>query len=211
MICLAVNSATAVLSVALVRDGYVIHAYETAETRDQGNLLLKHIQDALKQNALTFHDLDLLAVVTGPGSFTGIRIGLAAMRGIALALKKPIIGISSFDMFAVQDGICANLVAVESWREELYFRLTGPSGDILIPPVNETPEAFAARLVPFSPLQILISGDAAHKILPLIPGATLQESQSGAESAARRAIEKGDGDKPVPFYLRPADVTVKKA
>ena len=100
--CLAVNTATKVLSLALVEGEEVLHFYETAETRDQGNLLLGHIQSGLKKSNLGFADLDVLAVVTGPGSFTGIRIGLATMRGIALAADKPLIGLSSFDMFAVR-------------------------------------------------------------------------------------------------------------
>jgi tRNA threonylcarbamoyladenosine biosynthesis protein TsaB len=212
MICLAANTATTVLSVALVEDGRELYLYETMETREQGNLLLRHIQDALSQNKLKFEDLDLLAVVTGPGSFTGIRIGLAAMRGLALSAKKPIVGVSSFDMFGIRDGRSANLVAVESWREELYFRLTGPHGEVLIEPLNISPENFAPKLEPYAGLPIIVSGDAAEKILPFVPGAILHADKPNALAVARVAMHfPASGLRPIPFYLREADVTVKKA
>jgi tRNA threonylcarbamoyladenosine biosynthesis protein TsaB len=199
MKCLAVNTATTVLSVAIVEDGRALYLHESAETRDQGNLLLRHIQEGLEKNGLTFADLDLLAVVTGPGSFTGIRIGLAAMRGIALAAGKPVVGVSSFDMFGVPGTM--NLVAVESWREELYFRLSGEDA------VNETPEAFARRRADF--FSVVVSGDAAEKIMPLLPGAVLHKGTANAADVARLAMKMPAGEKPVPFYLREADVTVK--
>src|SRR3989338_6128567 len=100
MKCLAVNTATTVLSVALLDGGKVLHVFQTPETRDQGNLVLGHVREALDARGLSFPDLDLLAVVTGPGSFTGIRIGLSAMRGLALAASLPLIGATSFDIFA---------------------------------------------------------------------------------------------------------------
>lgn len=203
MKCLAVNTATTTLSLALVEDGKTLHLFESKETRDQGNLLIKNIQDALSQNKVRFDDLDLLAAVTGPGSFTGIRIGLSAMRGLSLAAKKPLVGVSSFDMFAVEAD--ENLVAVESLREELYFRLTGPKGQIT---VNETPEDFAKRIENFSGV---ISGDAAEKIAPFFPKAAVSKESANAVTVARLAAARPPGgEKPVPYYLREADVTVRK-
>jgi tRNA threonylcarbamoyladenosine biosynthesis protein TsaB len=199
MKCLAVNTATTVLSLALVEDGRTLHLFETRETRDQGNLLIKNIQDTLRANKLRFDDLGLLAVVTGPGSFTGIRIGLSAMRGLALASKKPIVGISSFDLFAVR-GATSNLIAVESWREELYFRY----GKIL---KNETPESFAERIADM-PAPEVISGDAAEKIAAFLPNAKVTESIPNAVRVAEIAMNMTPGAKPVPFYMRDADVTV---
>ena len=93
MICLAVNTANTLLSVALSRDGAVLWHFESTETRDQGNLLLQQAKQGLAGAGLGFSDLRLLAVTTGPGSFTGIRIGLAAMRGLSLAAKVPVLGV----------------------------------------------------------------------------------------------------------------------
>jgi len=211
MKCLAVNTATKILSVALLDDDRVLHLYQTAETRDQGNLLLRHIRAGLDKNGLTFDDLDLLAVTTGPGSFTGIRIGLAAVRGIALAANKPVTGVSSFDMFAVP-GV-NNLVAVESWRDEPYFRLVGADGRVLISPVNEMPEVFAARLPDMS---LTVSGDAAEKIMPILPpGTILHKPEANAVRVAQVAVNSWNPEefpiRPTPFYLRPADITLPRA
>jgi tRNA threonylcarbamoyladenosine biosynthesis protein TsaB len=201
MKCLAVNTATTVLSLALVEDGQTLHLFESRETRDQGNLLIKNIQETLKEHKLRFDDLGLLAVVTGPGSFTGIRIGLSAMRGLSLASKKPLVGISSFDMFAVEGK--RSLVAVESWREELYFRY----GRIMC---SEAPEDFARRIADFDPPEV-ISGDAAEKVAALFPKAEVVRELANAVTVAKLAVNRPVGEKPVPFYLREADVTIAKA
>lgn len=207
---LAVNTANTLLSLALVEDGRTLHAYETHETRDQGNLLLKHIVQALGDTGTKYEDLGLLAVVTGPGSFTGIRIGLAAMRAMALAAKIPVIGISSFALFAVPGR--AHVVCLESWRDELYFQAAGAGGEILIPPVNLTPEDFAPKLSAV-PKPFTLSGDAAEKLAPFVPDAEICSAKITAADAARIALQKFEAqgrqaDRPVPFYLREADVTV---
>lgn len=214
MICLAANTATTVLSVALLRDGSVLDSYETTETREQGNLLLLHAGNMLKGQGLSYNDVDLFAVCTGPGSFTGIRIGLAALRGLALAAGKPVVGVDSFAMFGPDpDPRYADLVAVESWREELYFRLTGPHGEEVIPPVNETPDALAMRLKALNlTWPVRISGDAVDKVAPLVGGPCVVVPQGlGAAAIGRKAIknQKLENKKPIPFYLREADVTIK--
>jgi len=214
MKCLAVNTATKVLSLALVEGGEVLHFFETPETRDQGNTLLGHIQSGLKKNNIGYPDLDVLAVVTGPGSFTGIRIGLAAMRGISLAADKPLIGLSSFDMFAVPDSEAVNIIAVESWREELYFAALDEEGHPLIECGNETPEVFARRFVHALPgnHKIRLSGDAAGTVAPFFPEALLADKEATAVNVARLALHKFKKSsvfpKPVPYYLREADVTI---
>lgn len=212
--CLAVNTATKVLSLALVEGEEVLHFYETAETRDQGNLLLGHIQLGLKKNNIGFTDLDVLAVVTGPGSFTGIRIGLATMRGIALAADKPLIGLSSFDMFAIRGVDAINIIAVESWRDELYFAVMDEEGHPLIACSNETPEVFAHRLRHELPgnHNIRLSGDAAGTLVTLFPEAILADKEANAVNVAHLALhrfrEGGIFPTPTPYYLREADVTI---
>lgn len=202
MKCIAVNTANSILSVALVDGEKLIYAYESAETRDQGNLLLSHMQFGLKEEGLGFEDIDLLTVVTGPGSFTGIRIGLAAMRGIALASGKPIVGISSFELFAEARAGFKNIACLESWRDELYIQLEGAE------PVNVTPETFAKDLPEG---KYFISGDAAEKLAPLVNGATVSGRKSTAANATRLGIAKYKAEgaqKPLPYYLRDADVTI---
>ena len=208
MKCLAVNTANTILSVALTDGDALLYHFTTTETRDQGNLIIGHAKKGLQQEGLSFADLDLMAVVTGPGSFTGIRIGLAALRGMAMAAQKPLIGLSSFDLFAAPVAGGRNVIAVESWRQELYFQID--HGE----PVNETPEAFAQKIKDDG-TPIVISGDAAAKLLPFIPKATVFDGLPDAVELAKRAILKcrtegkaAAATRPAPFYLRPADVTL---
>ncbi len=213
MKCLAVNAANSELSVALVAGQECLHLFKTKETRDQGNILLGHIQQALTAGGLGFADLDVLGVVTGPGSFTGIRLALATMRGLALAAQKPVVGISSFDLFSVT-GRGSHVIALESWREELYWRLDDGRGGCLIEPVNETPDDFMRRAAAYLTGPVVVSGDAADKIRTRIPGAVLSENMPTAADAARLVIKKMTDhpsiaqERPVPFYLREADVTL---
>lgn len=205
MKCLAVNTANSVLSLALLDDGKTAYFFETRETRDQGNLLISHAQKGLAAAGCGFQDLDVLAVATGPGSFTGIRIGIAALRGIALASGKPLLGISSFDLFAEQRAGVRNIIALESWREELYLQLDDQ------PPVNVPPADFARDLGDGS--GFLISGDAREKIAAVLPRAAVSTKDPDARDLAalgvRRFQESGaPQESPVPFYLREADVTL---
>lgn len=207
MKCLAVNTANSVLSVALCDGEEAIYYFETIETRDQGGLLLGHVEKSLAAAGMGYSGIDLMAVATGPGSFTGIRIGIAAMRALAMAAEKPLIGISSFDLFSVKSKNALNIVVLESWREELYFRTEGQA------PVNQSPAAFAETCTAeFG--EVVISGDASHKLAAFLPEATLWPRRADARDLAAQAaaVYKAEGTaaakRPVPFYLRPADVTI---
>jgi len=214
MKCLAVNTATRVTSIAIVEGERVSYLFETPEMRDQGNVLLGHIQDGLARCGIGFSDLDLLAVVTGPGSFTGIRIGLALMRGIALAAGKPLVGLSSFDMFAAPEADAVNIIAVESWREELYFEVRDAGGALTAEAANETPGIFSRRFQGGAPAgkKIIISGDAKTAAAAFLEQAMLTDKDANAAEAARLAIKqfkKGTvSARPLPYYLREADVTI---
>lgn len=204
MICLAINTANLLMSVALVKgQGDILYRYETTETRDQGNLLLQHVEQALLHAEISYADIDLLAAVTGPGSFTGIRIGLAAMRGIALASQKPLIGISSFELFDETLDGHHTLIAIESWREELYLK------NGIHPAVNVPPEKFAGDLPQG---RYLITGDARLKLAACLPDAAVSAHDGHAVDAAKLAIlrykQTGKGEKPEPYYLRDADISV---
>lgn len=203
MICLALNTATTVLSVAIADSGKALFSFEAAETRDQGNILINHIQRGLKETGLGYADIGLIAVVTGPGSFTGIRIGIAAARAIGMAAKIPLCGVSSFDLFAEKRDGRKNIVAVESFRDELYFRTEGTE------PVNLTPEQFANSLQGGA---FFVSGDARDKLRAVLPDAAYADRTQDARDLAALAIKRGpDAEKPVPFYLRPPDVTIKSS
>ena len=104
---LAFESTAKVASVALMEDGRPIDLYHTAAGRTQSELLLPMAERILSLHGLTPADIDLYAVTVGPGSFTGVRIGVATVKGLAHVHDTPCVGVSTLTALA------ENLAGVE--------------------------------------------------------------------------------------------------
>ena len=100
MTILSFESSAKAASVALVRDGELIAQYSQCCALTHSRTLLPMAEDMLKNTELTFSDVDLLACAYGPGSFTGIRIGVATVKGLSWALEKPCVGVSTLEAMA---------------------------------------------------------------------------------------------------------------
>ena len=100
MTILAFESSAKAASVAIVRDGELIAQYSQCCALTHSRTLLPMAEDMLKNTELTFRDVDLLACAYGPGSFTGIRIGVATVKGLSWALEKPCVGVSTLEAMA---------------------------------------------------------------------------------------------------------------
>jgi tRNA threonylcarbamoyladenosine biosynthesis protein TsaB len=104
MLVLGIDTSLDACSVAIVRDGETLaHLHETM-TRGQAERLAPMAREAAQQAGVTFPQFDRIAVTTGPGSFTGVRVGLSFARALALALNKPCIGVSTLEALALEDG-----------------------------------------------------------------------------------------------------------
>jgi tRNA threonylcarbamoyladenosine biosynthesis protein TsaB len=104
MIVLALDAALDACSVAIVRGDAVLADLSERMQRGQAERLAPMAREAAKQARVAFSELDRLAVTTGPGSFTGVRVGLSFARALALALGKPCVGVSTLEALALQDG-----------------------------------------------------------------------------------------------------------
>jgi tRNA threonylcarbamoyladenosine biosynthesis protein TsaB len=102
VIILALDTTTRAGSVAVSDDERMLALVRGDESRTHGERLPGEIARALDIAAIAKTRVDLLAVATGPGAFTGLRIGLAAMQGLAMTLNKPVAGVSALDALAAQ-------------------------------------------------------------------------------------------------------------
>ena len=102
MICLCIETATSRVGIALSSNGRLLaESLLDAPGGLQNRLLMPELQRLLDQNNLTINQIDLFACATGPGSFTGVRTGIAATQGLALAAGKPCTGVSTLAMLAM--------------------------------------------------------------------------------------------------------------
>lgn len=128
---LAFETAFGKFSIAIFRDGKLLENFACEKENEQAELLIPSIEDLLKRNKLKYSDITSIAVGTGPGSFTGVRIGLAAAKGIALATKAKLIGVSSLEASAYKQG--GGKVYLNAQRGQAYFQ----EFDKDINPLNE--------------------------------------------------------------------------
>ncbi len=97
---LALDTSMESLAIGIYIDGKKAIDVSTPDPKSHNKLLLEKIENILEQNALTLNDIDAFGVVIGPGSFTGIRIGVATVNAMAMATKKPIIELTSLEQLA---------------------------------------------------------------------------------------------------------------
>ncbi len=223
---LALDSAGSGCSVVVAAGGNVLAAEVCATAHGQAERLLVMVDAAMRKSRLSPLELDIIGTTIGPGSFTGIRVGLAAARGIAFATGARSVGVTGFE--AVAAGLASRadvqqsgfiLVALESRREDLYVQLFDYAHRPLGEPTATMPAALAkalSGLIGEAPL--LVAGDAAQRAASMLPRSDMivvEESRPDAtgvlRTVLRRTRESENLPKPLPLYLRPPDVSVPTA
>jgi tRNA threonylcarbamoyladenosine biosynthesis protein TsaB len=180
--------------------------------------LVPMIDEVMSQAGVSFADIDRLAVTVGPGTFTGTRIGIAAARGLALAIGIAMVGASSLAVMAEvaaaklgpQEAAQDLMVAVDARRGEVYVQLFGARArDVLSPPLL-LPVEEAAQFGGSRPLVIVGSGAAAVAETATRAGrqatARLADLLPEASALAALAVELAPAAEPLaPLYLRAPD------
>ncbi len=151
MLILAIDTALDACSAAVLdTDASKIVAQESQPMkRGHAEALMPLIARVMKASGIAFASLDRIAVTTGPGSFTGLRVGLSAARGIALAAAKPVVGLTTLTAYAapiVADNSAHPIIsAIDARHDHVYFQVVGGDGSSLIrPQVAPITEALAA-------------------------------------------------------------------
>lgn len=208
---LALDAAGAACSAALWREGRIAVRRRQPMLKGQAEALMPMLLEVLAGGGLGFRDLGQIAVGVGPGSFTGIRIALAAARGIGLAAGIPVVGVDSFSAVAaaLPAGLIGGrslLVAIDSRRDQPFGRYFDSELGALGEPLVLDPPALLARRPPGS---LLIAGDAAA-MLPAAPDAEVAEGDFAPDAApiAHLAAAGRAQCAPRPLYLRSPETTL---
>ena len=166
MLVLALDTTTRTGSVALARGDDVIDLLVSDPLRSHAERLPSELREVLDRNGFGLARLDGFAVATGPGSFTGLRIGIATMQGLAFAQRRPLLGISGLDALAKTAAPNGGRLAtwVDAWRGDVYAALY-EAGREVAPPVVDTP---ARLLASYGTEALTFAGDGAEAYRHLI-------------------------------------------
>jgi len=140
MLILAIDTALDHCAAAVLdTDSAVMRAQETQSMkRGHAEALMPLVARVMQQSGVAFGDLDRIAVTTGPGSFTGLRVGLSAARGIALAAHKPVVGVTTLSAYAApvvtENGPNPVISAIDARHGHVYYQVVSGSGDELVAP-----------------------------------------------------------------------------
>jgi tRNA threonylcarbamoyladenosine biosynthesis protein TsaB len=169
VLILSLDTTTVGGSCALCVDDVVVREHATDPAVSQAERLPADLMTLLETHGSALADIDAFAVGTGPGSFTGLRVGIAAMQGLAFAMEKPLVGISAFDALAYlahSGTVAADVPAtadtvtatwIDAWRGEVFSALYQNEREAE-PPTVEPPARILTRL---NGRRILFTGDGA--------------------------------------------------
>ncbi|MHA1524469.1 MAG: tRNA (adenosine(37)-N6)-threonylcarbamoyltransferase complex dimerization subunit type 1 TsaB [Alphaproteobacteria bacterium] len=216
MLTLGLNTLGRHCSVALWRgrgiNGTLVAQAAQPMERGHAEALLPMVAALMENAALEFTAIDRVAAARGPGSFTGLRIGLAAARGLALAIGCPAVGISRLealaaDYFAKNPNPAAPLaVVLDARRGQVYLQVFAPGGEALGPARAVDLEA-ATKVLPGGALLAL--GDGAPLLKHSVSDGQISIVQAVDDGAARIACIgsgcDGSANPAEPLYLRPPD------
>lgn len=215
MLTLAFESSARAASVALCRDGALLSQYSQCTALTHSRTLLPMAEDLLKNAELRISDIDLFAVAHGPGSFTGIRIGVSTVKGLAWALDKPCVGVSTLEAMAWHGLAAGGVVCpvMDARRSQVYnalFRIEDGKPRRLTP---DRPIALAELAEELRILSepVFLVGDGAALTAAFLKGQGLpfrtapenllwQSAWGVAMAAADKA--PGTADELLPVYLR---------
>lgn len=166
-IILNIETSTKSTSVAIAKDGVLLAIEEEHEVVSHATKLTPFIQDVLAKANLKLNELDAIGISIGPGSYTGLRIGLSTAKGLCYSLGIPIISISALNSLAYEIKNISKkdklyLSTMNSRKNELYLCLLDSSLNVLIPPIAHIIDK--TFLQEYMDKEILLAGTGLEKI-----------------------------------------------
>ena len=228
---LCIETGTDICSAGIARDGELLSLRESAEGRDHARKIAVFVDELLRETGVAPEDLDAVAVGKGPGSYTGLRIGVSFAKGLCYALQIPLVAVGSLDALTevAREDYEAGIIAVENWesarlcpmvdarRLEVYAQIFDSHGKALSEVSAEVvgDESFR-RWRGNSDAPFVIFGNGSAKCAELLPDAVRIEvapSARGLARPAQRMLDEGRTEDTAyfePFYLKDFVVTTSK-
>lgn len=215
---LAIDTALANCAAAVLDNGAetaCFGAFGEEIGRGHAERLMDMIGEVMAETSTAFSDLDRVVVTVGPGSFTGLRVGLSVARGFGLVLGKPVVGITTLAAIAREaarkDGKGPILVALTGKGEEVYCQLFDDGGW----PLGEAGVRTLSDLAVSPPENIRLAGSAAEKLTDALGLPADRILSTSGFPGIRDVAELGLTADPVvsspsPLYLRPPDATPQR-
>ena len=178
MLTLAIDSSSSSCSVAVVSDGIISSTVSAHMERGHGAAIMPMIQKAVNESNFSLSDFTGIAVTIGPGSFTGLRISMAAAKGLAISRDIPLIGISCFEAVAQRINQTDRalpydllLIALNSKREDLYLECRDALNKKVIPGGAVNSDLFFVKLKKLigRDTHIRLIGDGCEQLLEHVP------------------------------------------
>lgn len=218
---LAADTSTASGSIALLEGERILLERVLVTSQTHNRRLLKSIEDALHMLGWHYAQLDGLAVTAGPGSFTGLRIGLTTLKTLAWASRKAFVAVPSLDVLAASLAGCSLPVCalIDAHKQEVYsciyradaqgeMHRTGPYRAI---PIRDLPEIIREKTIFCGDGWVRYQSVLEDLLGPLAVGASAPFHLIRAGvlgDLARRRLARGESDDPltsVPLYIRPSE------
>lgn len=227
---LCIETGTDICSVGIARDGELISLRESDEGREHARKTALFVDELFHETGIAPDELDAVAVGKGPGSYTGLRIGVSLAKGLCYGLGVPLVAVGSLDALTevAREDHRAGILSVDDWdrallcpmvdarRMEVYAQVFdscgSPLSDVSAEVVDS--ESFAAFRASGRPF--VIFGSGARKCADLLPGARFVEvapSARGLARLAQQALDAGHTEDVAyfePFYLKDFVVTTSK-
>ena len=220
-----IETSTSLCSTALLSDGKVVCSRESGEPRAHASMTAVFVKEMLDAPGLTASDCDAVCVSKGPGSYTGLRVGVSTAKGLCFGAGIPLIAVSTMEVLArqaiesgaVPEGCRYIIPMVDARRMEVYTAPCSPEGQLLdeIRPMVVGPESFAALR---SEGPVLFIGDGAEKCREALSGEnshfiqTCPRAEAMAVPALEAFAQKKFEDTAYfePFYLKQFVATISR-
>lgn len=227
---LAIDTSTSLATVAIAVDGQIAAESLLNTNRTLSARIVPEIERLLTTAGLAIADIDLFASSIGPGSFTGVRGGVATIQGLALALGKPCAGFSSLALLAMNFSLQSTLICplLDARKSEVYAALYDCSGAIPSPRINDCvlpPAALLDRIAATTLKPVIFVGEGALRYHDQIaeqlgeralfaPFPLHASHASNGTLLALHAFKNGEAGEPsrlLPLYLRASDAEINLA